>query len=139
MLEIFPKAPYVREVPDFLAGGGEMGERMREMQWSRTPLGPPSEWPAALRHAVRLMLTSRQPMSLWWGDTLVHLYNDACRLLLGPNHPSALGMAARVVWGDYWDVLEPRADAAIRRHEGSATPPLRFLVERQGRPCEAHY
>ena len=139
MLEIFPKAPSVRETADFLAGGGEMGERMREMQWSRTPLGPPSEWPAPLRHAVRLLLGARQPMSLWWGDALVHLYNDSCRLLLGPNHPSALGMAARIVWGDHWDELEARADAALRRHEGSTTPPLRFLVERQGAACEAHY
>ena len=25
---------------DFLAGGGEMGERMRTLDWTKTPLGP---------------------------------------------------------------------------------------------------
>jgi CheY-like chemotaxis protein len=139
MLEFPPSAQPIREAPDFLAGGGEMGERMRALQWTRTALGAPADWPPPLRQALRLVLASRQPMSLWWGDALVHLYNDACRLLLGRNHPSALGMRAEVVWGEWWDALEPRADAAIRRHEGSATPPLLFLVEHQGQPLESHF
>jgi len=139
MIEASRKAQPFREAPDFLAGGGELGERTRALQWTRTPLGSPGEWPQPLRHALRLMLASRQPMSLWWGDGHTHLYNDACRVLLGTGHPSALGMAARVVWGDWWDELEPRADAAIRRHEGSTTAPLRFLVERHGRALESYF
>ncbi|HET9576818.1 MAG TPA: hypothetical protein VFP44_03270, partial [Usitatibacter sp.] len=139
MLETFRKALPFREAPEFLAGGGEMGERMRDLQWSRTPLGSPDEWPETLRHAVRLVLASRQPMSLWWGDALVHLYNDACRPILGASHPSALGLEARVVWGDLWHDLGPRADAAMRRHEGSSSAPLPFIVERQGRAFETHY
>jgi hypothetical protein len=139
MLEHSSQPQSLREAPDFLAGGGELGERMRGLQWTRTALGAPADWPQPLRHALRLLLASRQPMSLWWGDRLVHLYNDACRRLLGSNHPSALAMAAQVVWGDWWDELEPRADAAIRRHEGSATPPMRFLVERQGHALESYF
>ena len=30
---------------EFLAGGGEMGGRMRALDWSKTPLGPPGGWP----------------------------------------------------------------------------------------------
>ncbi|HET9652682.1 MAG TPA: ATP-binding protein [Usitatibacter sp.] len=139
MLETFPKALPFREAPDFFAGGGEMGERMRELQWSRTPLGSPAEWPEPLRHAVRLMLSAGQPMSLWWGDAHTHLYNDACRALFGAGHPSALGMDARIVWSEWWSELGPRAEAALRRHEGSSTPPLPFIVERHGHALEAHY
>ncbi len=31
---------------DFLAGGGEMGERIRAFDWAGTPLGRPEAWPA---------------------------------------------------------------------------------------------
>jgi len=30
------------------AGGGELGERMRAIDWSGTPLGPVSYWPQSL-------------------------------------------------------------------------------------------
>ena len=139
MLEVFRTAQPFREAAEFLGGGGELGERMREHQWTRTPLASPSEWPHPLRHAVRTMLASREPMSLWWGNEHIHLYNDACRPLLGARHPSALGMKAAVVWEECWDELESRADAALRRHEGSCTAPLRFIVESHGQSFESHF
>ena len=48
----------------FLAGGGEMGERMRELDWSRTPLGPVEAWPQSLRSAVSICIGSRFPIVL---------------------------------------------------------------------------
>jgi len=42
-----------------LAGGGEMGERIRSFDWSKTPLGPIDEWPSSLREAVSICLRSR--------------------------------------------------------------------------------
>jgi len=139
MLEVFRSAQPLREAPEFLAGGGEMAERMRALQWTRTPLGPPSEWPQPLRQAVRMMLASRQPMSLWWGNSLVQLHNDACRTLLGAKHPSALGSPASSVWEEFWEMLAPRADAAIRRHEACTTPALRFLVDGHGQALESYF
>ena len=120
MLELSPKAQPYREAPDFLAGGGEMGERIRELQWTRTPLGAPGDWPQPLREAVRMMLASRTPMSLWWGDALTHLYNDAARALLGSGHPSALGMCASVVSGETVVTYNP-PDAMARSTNGAST------------------
>jgi PAS domain S-box-containing protein len=40
----------------FLAGGGEMGARMRAFDWTSTPLGPAAEWPGALKAAVSAWL-----------------------------------------------------------------------------------
>lgn len=62
--------------PDFLAGGGELGALMRGFDWQGTPLGPPSSWPQSLRMAVRIMLTSLQPIWIGWGSELTYLYND---------------------------------------------------------------
>jgi hypothetical protein len=70
----------VDESSPFLAGGGELGELIRTHDWSATPLGAPSAWPESLRIAVRIMLASRQPIWIGWGDELTYLYNDpGCR------------------------------------------------------------
>ena len=49
------------------AGGGEMGARMRELDWSSTVLGPLEQWPQSLRACVRVMLGSGYPMLVCWG------------------------------------------------------------------------
>jgi signal transduction histidine kinase len=139
MLETFPKALQSREAPDFLAGGGEMGERMRTHAWARTSLGTPEAWPQSLRHAVRLLLASPQPLSLWWGPSLTHLYNDACVPLLARDHPAALGVGARGVWSEAWPQMGGRAEAALALHQGCVTPPLRFIVAGRERELEAHF
>ena len=41
---------------NWLAGGGEMGELIRSMDWSATPLGPLSRWQQSLRTSVSLCL-----------------------------------------------------------------------------------
>src|SRR6185437_13190795 len=75
---------------DFLAGGGEMGARVRALDWSKTPLGPISKWPQSLKTSVSTCLNSRFPMLIWWGPQLVKIYNDAYRPLIGSKHPWAL-------------------------------------------------
>ncbi len=53
----------------------EMARRMRAFDWSRTEFGQPAGWPENLRAAVRLGLTSRFPILLWWGPNLPVLYS----------------------------------------------------------------
>ena len=98
-------------VSDFLAGGGELGALTRAFDWSKTPLGPPETWPQSLRVTVRLVLTSRHPMFIWWGPELIQFYNDAYRETMGPErHPSALGARGRECWDEIWDIIGPQID-----------------------------
>src|SRR5215471_18072771 len=76
---------------NFLAGGGEMGARVREFDWSVTSLGPRERWPQSLRSAVSILLASRAQIVLFWGSELVALYNDAYAPVFGSKHPWALG------------------------------------------------
>src|SRR5689334_16869045 len=96
---------------EFLSGGGELGALMRSRNWSATPLGSPETWPQALKTAIRIVLTSRQPMFVWWGEQLINLYNDAYKSIVGGKHPAALGQPARVVWQEIWDQVWPRVRA----------------------------
>jgi two-component sensor histidine kinase len=99
------------QVSDFLAGGGELGALTRAFDWSKTPLGPPESWPQSLRVTVRLVLTSRHPMFIWWGGELIQFYNDAYRETMGPErHPSALGARGRECWEEIWDIIGPQID-----------------------------
>jgi hypothetical protein len=50
------------------AGGGEMGARMRALDWSATTLGPVEQWPQSLRACVRVMFGSGYPMPVCWGS-----------------------------------------------------------------------
>ena len=125
--------------PDFLAGGGELGALMRAADWTRSPLGPPSHWPNSLKTLVRVILTSRQPMFVWWGEHLINLYNDAYRSILGGKHPAALGQPASVVWREIWDQVGPRAEQALRGNEGTYDEALLLIMERNGYPEETHY
>jgi hypothetical protein len=72
---------------DFLSGGGEMGERIRNFDWSQTSLGDPKYWQNSLKTCVRIMLTSPQPMFVWWGKELINIYNDPYRFVLGESIP----------------------------------------------------
>jgi PAS domain S-box-containing protein len=139
MLDFFPRPLTSQLSPDFLAGGGEMGERIRSQDWMHTPLGAPRDWPQGLKTAVRIMLASRQPMSIWWGPELTVLYNDACRALIGGNHPAGLGQPAPSAWREIWEDIGARVEGAIRGNEAGAARPVPLLVERHGRVEEAHY
>ncbi|MEO7313187.1 MAG: PAS domain-containing protein [Chitinophagaceae bacterium] len=99
----------VTEQHSFLSLGGEMGQLIREMDWSANPLGDPGSWSQSLRTIISVVLRSKFPMFLWWGPDLICLYNDAYRPSLGDNgkHPSILGMAAAAAWPEIWDTIEP--------------------------------
>jgi len=78
-----------KEVHPFLQGGGEMGALTRNYNWLATPLGSPAEWPQSLRTTLSILLNSKFPMFLFWGEELLCFYNDAYRPSLGKQgkHP----------------------------------------------------
>ena len=132
-------SPPSRSAATFLEGGGELGARMRATDWSATPLGPPESWPQSLKTAVRITLTCRQPMFVWWGPELINLYNDAYKQILGRKHPAALGKPAFMVWQEIWDQVGPRAESAMRRNEGTFDEALLLIMERNGYPEETYF
>ncbi|CAD0006021.1 PAS domain S-box protein [Flavobacterium chungangense] len=93
----------------FLQGGGEMGELIRNKDWSKTPLGTPDIWPQSLRTSLGIILNSKFPMFLWWGDELTCFYNDAYRPSLGNEgkHPEILGQKAEDAWPEIWPIIYP--------------------------------
>ena len=115
-----PRVPTTVQTAAFLDGGGAVGALMRSHDWSTSPLGPPECWPQPLQTVVGLLLQSRFPMFVAWGDGLSLLYNDAYAEILGAKHPNALGMRFHDVWSEIWPDISPLIDAAMAGHDEQA-------------------
>lgn len=120
--------PAVQALPPV---GGEAAALVAGLGWHNFPLGPFDAWPPALRTAMNMMLASRFPMFIAWGEELPYLYNDACIPIVGGRHPHAFGRPFREVWPDVWDDLAPLLDRA-RAGEASFHENMPLLLARGG-------
>ena len=116
-----------------------MGALMRTKDWTSTPLGPPEQWPHSLRTAVRIILQSRYPMFVWWGEQLINIYNDPYAPFLGKKHPAALGRPAFEAWADIWEQIGPRAKAVVERGESTFDENLLLMMDRHGYREETYF
>ena len=119
--------------------GGEMGERIRQFDWSATPLGPINHWPQSLRTVVDILLSSRYAMWMAWGPELTMLYNDAYQPTLGIKHPRALGARASEVWAEIWPDIGPRIETVLTIGEATYDEGLLLFLERSGFPEETYH
>lgn len=115
----------------FLAGGGEMGELIRSMDWSQTALGPVENWPQSLRTTVSLCLSSTFPILIAWGPETVQIYNDSYRPICGAKHPESMGQNFRICWETALPVV---GDAFTRGQAGEGTyiKDQRMFLDRYG-------
>lgn len=118
---------------------GEMARRVRELDWSKTPLGRMETWPQSLRIAVGICLNSRFPMFVWWGAQHINIYNDSYVPMLGKRHPEALGKPAEGTWKDIWAVVGPQADAVMLRGEATWNERVVLMMERHGYVEETYF
>lgn len=134
-----PDRPVRPDIPcDRLSGGGEMGRIVRAKDWSKTALGPFDTWPQSLRTAVGMVLNSRYPMFIAWGEELTFLYNDGYAPIFGAKHPAALGLPFAQIWAEIWHDIRPLVEQAL---SGTATwsEDLLLFMERSGYPEETYY
>ena len=126
-------------VADFLAGGGELGERIRLYNWEATTLGPISGWPEPLRVAVSLCVKSRLPMMVHWGwPDLRVIYNDAFIPLIDDKHPAALGRPLFESWPDIRPLSEPTLEHVRTTGEAALSRDLLHFY-RRGAYLEERY
>ncbi len=123
----------------WLAGGGEMGGRIRRLDWASTPLGPTDSWPQSLRSAISILLPSKAQICLFWGAELTKLYNDAYIPVLGQKHPESLGRPAREVWVEIWHVLGPLLDGVVATGEAFRGVDYPFYLARHGFTEETYF
>ena len=124
---------------DCLAGGGEMGERIRAIDWSRTAVGPVSGWSQPLRTMVGLVLRNGFPLSLWWGPELIQFYNDPFTPILGSKHPAAMGQSGSKCWAEIWHIIGPMIEGPFAGGPAAGSEDLSLLIHRSGFFEETHF
>jgi PAS domain S-box-containing protein len=103
------------EPPAFLHGGGEMGRRIRDHDWSSTPLGEPCGWAPVLRSAIALCLRTTLPTAVIMGSERIQIHNDAYR-------SAASGYSRQV--GGRWRAIGADLDCAVGRASAGMTVQL---------------
>ena len=129
------------ENPDynFLKGGGDMGELIRSIDWSKTPLGPPAGWPQALRTSVSIILSTPFPMYIAWGREFIQLYNNGYRPILGSTkHPQAMGIGTSETFPEIWDIVGPMFNN-VMNGEAIWAPDFMYVLDRNGYPEECYF
>lgn len=112
-----------------------MGRLIRTYDWANSSVGDPEHWSQALLTTLSLMLSSKFPMFLWWGDELVQFYNDAYRPSLGNpgKHPTALGQTGQACWPEIWTTIKPLIDQVLAGEEGVWQENQLIPIYRNGR------
>jgi signal transduction histidine kinase len=123
----------------FLVNGGAMAALIREIDWSKTPIGPIETWSQALRMMVSFLLANRFPLLLWWGPDYVQIYNDAYRPVPGTKHPRSMGQRARECWPEIWHTIAPLIDTPFTGGAATWIEDLPLEVNRHGFVEETHF
>ena len=118
---------------------GEMGERIQELDWSKTSLGHPDTWSSALRMMIGFLLPNRFPLLLWWGPEYVSIYNDSYRSVLGTKHPGALGQRVQDCWQEVWHILKPLIDTPFQGGPATWNDDICLELNRHGFVEETHF
>lgn len=124
---------------DVFSGGGDMGAMMRSMDWAASRLGPVESWPQSLLTSLSIILRSKFPMFVFWGDDLVQLYNDAYVPITGEKHPASQGSPARETWAEIWDVVGPLVESVMDRGEATWSEDQLLMMDRHGFSEETYF
>jgi len=124
---------------DWLVGGGDMGELIRSMDWSATPLGPRTEWPYLLQAITNVVLSSTFATAILWGKDLTFIYNDAYRVIAADKHPHALGRSTWEIWPEVWEFNKPIFEKVMKEGQTIHLEDQLFRINRRAKMEDAYF
>lgn len=124
-----------------LSKRGEMAEIISTKDWSVTSVGAIDLWPVGLRSTLGVMLNSKFPMFLFWGEELICFYNDACHKGLGIDgkHSSILGKCGAAALPETWSIISPIIDELMITGDASWHEDQLFPVVRNGKKVNTYW
>ncbi len=124
---------------DLFDGGGEMGELMRAVDWSKTAIGPIETWPQSLLTSLSICVRSKFPTVIYWGPSVATFYNDGYVPILGGKHPWAIGRPIQEVWSDIWDDIKDMVDGVVSTGVATWSEDQVLYMHRKGYREECYF
>jgi signal transduction histidine kinase len=109
------------------------------LDWSKTSIGPRDSWSPTLNTLVKLVLTNRFPLLLWWGPKFLQIYNDPYRPVLGTKHPESLGQPASECWPEIWSIIGPLIETPFQGGPATWVEDLELEINVHGFTEESHF
>lgn len=100
-----------------LSAGGQVGDLIRQKDWSATSLGPITSWPRSLRNHLSMIFELPTAAIIFWGPDQIQLYNDGYSVIMGPRHPKHLGSTFRECWPEAYDSIIPWMQRVLQNGE----------------------
>lgn len=116
---------------EFLGIRCDVARQLNTTDWAATSLGPVEGWTFSLKSIVRTVMSTRQPMSFWWGPDLLQFHNDAYLPMLGKRVERAMGTPFRELWADVWNDVLPFVESALSG-KGTWQENLPLVLTRNG-------
>lgn len=98
---------------DFLADAGPVGLQILRHDWYNAPFGPIESWSDALKITLKTVLSSRQPMSFYWGPDLIQFFNGAYMTILDDRATDGIGAPLWEFWADIEADIRPIVEEAL--------------------------
>lgn len=114
-------------------------QTVRDFDWSLTRLGPMSQWPSQLRHAVVQMMYNPDPRLMLWGEASIMIYNEACIPVWGERHPGCLGRPASEAWSEVWSDVEQLIQNVQLHGKPTKVTRMPFTMTRNGYEEETYF
>ncbi|MEO5757595.1 MAG: PAS domain S-box protein, partial [Mesorhizobium sp.] len=97
-------------------------------------IGPIVVWPQSLKTAVSLILRSKVPIVMLWGEDGVMIYNDGYSQFAGGRHPRLLGSKVREGWPEVADFNDNIMKVCLHGGGTLAYREQVLTLNRTGRP-----
>ncbi|PZC99146.1 BaeS, Signal transduction histidine kinase [Pyrenophora tritici-repentis] len=106
---------------------------VRSIDWSKTPLGAMNRWSIQFREIVCLVMRNPHPSSVFWGEDLTMLYNEAYRDdVTGDKHPALMGTGFSGPFGEMWHAVGPIIRECARTSHAQLTHNQPLPIMRYG-------
>lgn len=127
-----------QKTEEIFPGNGECQVLLRQLDWSKTPLGPVEQWPHSLISYVKMVLDLPAPAVICWGPEQTQIYNAGYALIMGPRHPKYFGSPYRECWPDTYPLIKPWMKKVLEQNESTKVEKAAFTLTRHGFSEEAY-
>lgn len=112
-----------------------------DVDWAKSPLGPPETWCSQLRHMALLIMADPSPAVMYWGhpSLAAALYNEACVPLIGSKHPELQGQLARIELKEIWDQFNQLLHIQLEDGQTKVHDVAELLLDRHGFLEESYF